>query len=99
MAVYEVPKSQASLKQNRFEFKLPGSPKVYDVPLLKFLKPSIAFEIADLSEIELARRLFAEYLPEASQKFEDADQLAAFMSAWTEASGIAPGESKASADS
>lgn len=97
--VYEVPKSKASLKQNRFEFKLPGSAKVYDVPLLKFLKPSIALKLSELSELEIAKQILDVYLPEATEKFDDADQLAAFMQAWTEASGITPGESVASATS
>lgn len=97
--VYEVPKSKASLKQNRFEFRLPGSAKVYNVPLLKFLKPSIALKLADLSELEIAKQILDAYLPEAVEKFDDADQLADFMGAWTEASGITPGESEASASS
>lgn len=97
--VYEVPKSKASLKQNRFEFKLPGSAKIYDVPLLKFLKPAVALKIQGASEVEAAQALFDEYLPVALEKFEDAEQLGAFIEAWSEASGISVGESKALSDS
>jgi hypothetical protein len=35
--VYEVPASKASLKQNVFEFKIPGEKKTRSLPLLKFL--------------------------------------------------------------
>lgn len=97
--VYQVPASKASLKQNRFEFQVPGTKKIYSVPLLKFLKPKLAFTIQAASEAEAAKALFDEYLPEALDKFEDAEQLGAFMEAWSEASGVSVGESKASADS
>lgn len=97
--VYQVPASKASLKQNRFEFQIPGSKKIYSVPLLKFLKPALAFRIESATEVEAASALFDEYLPEALEKFEDGEQLGAFMQAWAEASGVTVGESKASADS
>ena len=35
--VYEVPASKRSLKQNVFEFKVPGSAKVYSIPKAEFL--------------------------------------------------------------
>ena len=35
--VYEIPASKASLKQNVFEFKVPGEKKIRSHPLLKFL--------------------------------------------------------------
>lgn len=97
--VYEVPRSKASLKQNRFEFKLPGSAKVYSVPLLKFLKPSLALQLENASELAAARSLFAEYLPEALEHFEDGEQLSSFMQEWAAASGISVGESEASTSS
>jgi hypothetical protein len=97
--VFQVPASKASIKQNRFEFQLPGSKKVHSVPLLKFLKPSLALELEDASEVAAARILFNEYLPEAFAQFEDAEQLGAFLEAWKDASGIGVGESEASADS
>lgn len=98
--VYEVPKSQASVKQNRFEFRMPGKTKIYSVPKLEFMKPSLVLAIENgASEVEAARLLFAEYLPEAFDLFEDAPQLQVFMAAWTEASGVSLGESGASPES
>src|SRR5437899_3089984 len=97
--VYQVPPSKASIKQNRFEFQIPGSKKTFSVPLLKFLKPSIALALEDASEIGAAKILFNEYLPEAFPLFEDAEQLGSFLEAWKDASGIGVGESEASADS
>jgi len=97
--VYQVPASKASIKQNRFEFQLPGSRKIHSVPLLKFLKPSLALELEEASELSAAKILFNEYLPEAFTQFEDAEQLEAFLDAWKDASGIGVGESGASADS
>lgn len=97
--VFQVPTSQASIKQNRFEFTLPGSKKVYSVPKLQFVKPSIALQFNDLSEIQIANILFSEYLPEVFPQLEDASQLEALLNAWKEESGIDVGESGASATS
>jgi hypothetical protein len=96
---FQVPPSKASFKQNRFEFQLPGSRKVFSVPLLKYVKPSLAIELEEASELGAVKLLFGEYLPEAFPLFEDGDQLGAFLDAWKEASGLGVGESGASADS
>ena len=98
--VYEVPKGKASLKQNRFEFKMPGKTKVYSVPKLEFMKPSLALQLeGDITGAAAARLLFGEYLPEAFESFEDGQQLQDFMAAWAEASGVSLGESGASPES
>lgn len=98
--VYQVPPSKASLKQNRFEFGLPGSKKVYSVPKLQFVKPALALTFGDLTEVQVANLLFAEYLPEVFPQLEDGSQLEALLNAWKEASeGVGVGESSASADS
>jgi hypothetical protein len=98
--VYQVPASQASIKQNRFEFTLPGSKKVYSVPKLQFVKPSLALTFGELTEIQVANLLFAEYLPEVFPQLEDGSQLEALLNAWKDASeGVGVGESSASADS
>lgn len=97
--VFQVPASKASIKQNRFEFQIPGSKKIFSVPLLKYLKPSLALELEGSTEVGAAKALFNEYLPDAFHLFEDGDQLAAFLEAWKDASGIGVGESQASADS
>lgn len=97
--VYQVPASQASIKQNRFEFTLPGSKKVYSVPKLQFVKPSLALKFDELTEVQIANLLFTEYLPEVFPQLEDATQLEALLNAWKEESGIGVGESGASHDS
>lgn len=47
MTVYQVPNSKASIRQNQFEFKMPDGKK-YNVPLLQYIKPSLALEFADV---------------------------------------------------
>jgi len=51
---FEVPRSKASLKQNQFEFTLPGSKKKYQLPLLQFvsngLRDPLVKTIAEVSE-------------------------------------------------
>lgn len=97
--VYEVPPSKASIKQNRFEFHMPGNRKLFSVPKLQYMKPALALQLSELTEVEAAKVLFDEYLPEAFDQFGDAEQLEEFMAAWQEASGITVGESQASTDS
>lgn len=94
---FAVPASKQSIGQNRFEFTLPSAPKkVYSVPLLKYLRPALIVKADTMSELAFTRLLFDEYMPEAFDKLEDADQLQALMEAWQEASGIDAGESSAS---
>lgn len=98
--VFQVPTSKASVKQNRFEFQLPGSKKTYSVPKLQFVKPSLALQFGDLTEVQVANLLFGEYMPEVFPLLEDSSQLEALLEAWKEASeGVGVGESSASADS
>ena len=96
---FEVPASKASIKQNRFEFHIPGNRTVFSIPKLGFLKPALALRVSELSEIAAAKVLFDELLPEAFDLFEDTEQLEAFMAAWQKASGVGVGESQASTDS
>jgi hypothetical protein len=110
--VFEVPKAKASIRQNRFEFKMPDGKK-YWVPLLEFIKPSLALKFADLElttdedgnktadakvTSELVRLLFEAYYPDKDlfAQFDDSDQFAKWMEAWAEASGASLGESAAS---
>lgn len=112
MATFEVPKSKASIRQNRFEFKMPDGKK-RSVPLLEFIKPELALKMAELEvrtspdgeqstdpkeTSEFVRLVFDTYYPEENLfgMFEDAEQFGAWMEAWTEASGVTPGESGAS---
>ncbi|WP_269939010.1 hypothetical protein [Arthrobacter sp. HY1533] len=96
--VYQVPASKASIKQNRFEFTLHGSKKIYSIPLMKFIKPSLVIDLDGNTDKEaMGIRLFREYLPDVFPLLEDSEQLEALMAAWQDASGITVGESSASA--
>lgn len=96
--VYEIPKSRASIAQNRFDFKFAGSTKKYSVPLMKYIKPALAMRLEQMSNTEVVVALFEEYFPGEAlfEKFEDGEQFEAFMRAWQEASGVDLGESEAS---
>jgi hypothetical protein len=98
--VYTVPPSKASIKQNRFEFMVPGDDKVYEVPKMRYLKPAL---IADLDQQEkkyaVLRSLLEVYHPGLFDSFEDLDQVESLYNAWGEASGIQVGESSASTGS
>lgn len=47
--VFEVPASKASIKQNQFEFKVPGEKKTRALPLLKFLPVGTNSKMAELA--------------------------------------------------
>jgi hypothetical protein len=96
--MYEVPKSKKSLKQNQFEFKLNG--KTYSVPLMKYIKPSIAMRAMSAPPAEQVRIILEEYIGETVfDQFDDMEQIDDWMNALQEASGITVGESPASTDS
>jgi hypothetical protein len=79
MPTYEVPASKASIKQNRFEFKMPDGKK-YSVPKLEYIKPSLGMKFAELEvetdpetgeqsadvqqTMELVRSVFQTYFPD-----------------------------------
>lgn len=55
--VYEVPASKASLKQNTFEFKVPGERKVRALPLLKYLPMGMNSRMAEAAgPVQAAQR-------------------------------------------
>lgn len=98
--VYEVPKSKASIKQNRFEFVMPDDPDTtLSVPLLKYLKPSLVFELNGVDQTQAVRRMLEEYHPDIFDRFEDMTQITDLYEAWAAESGIELGESSASSDS
>lgn len=94
--VFQVPKSQASIAQNRFEFTFPGSKKKYTLPMLKFIKPSLVRDIGHLDEMDGFSEILKAYYPDEDlfAKFEDADQFEAFVNAWKDESGVSLGESE-----
>lgn len=96
---FTVPKSQASIAQNRFEFQFAGDRRKYSIPLLKFVKPELVLKFDELTETAAFRAIIDEYLPEVFGKFESVDQLEAFLEEWKRQSGIDMGESEASSGS
>lgn len=95
--MFQVPESKKSIAQNRFEFEHDG--KTYSLPLLKFapVEAAEAFEngrnvagILACCENEAAQDVVRSL---------DGDQFGALMDAWSEASGVEPGESPASSGS
>lgn len=99
--VAEIPKSKASIKQNRYEFKFEGQRKVYSLPLMKYLKPSLARDIEVMTEAEAIVHLFDAYYPgeDLFSKFEDGEQFEWFVTDWKDKSGIGLGESEDSSSS
>ncbi|WP_230670768.1 hypothetical protein [Rathayibacter sp. Leaf248] len=95
--MFTVPASKASIKQNRFEFKMPGDTKTtHSLPKLQFVKPALVLQINGSAKADIVRLLMEHYLPDTFEKFESLEQLTALYEAWAEASGITPGESSAS---
>lgn len=47
---FEIPASKASIKQNQFEFKVPGEKKTRSLPLLKFLPIGLRGKLADAAK-------------------------------------------------
>ncbi|MEV8134293.1 hypothetical protein [Microbacterium aurantiacum] len=96
---YQVPASQASINQNRFEFTLPGSKKKYSIPQLRFLKPSLMRELdSSANKIDRVYMLLEHYHPNLIDEFDGLDQVEAFYTAWAAASGITVGESSDSSE-
>lgn len=113
--VYQVPPSKASVKQNRFEFKAPGSKKVHSVPKVQYIKPGFLRDLraltADVPEgaeppddVKMALydaqlAMFEHYVPGFADMFDDSEQIGELMAAWQAESNISLGESSASSDS
>lgn len=99
--MFAVPKSRADLPENRFEFTFPGSRKKYSIPLLKFIRPTLAADIQLMGDVEATRHIINAYFPDEDllAKFDDQDQFDAWIEAWRAESGIGLGESEASSDS
>lgn len=91
---YQVPKSKASIKQNRFTFEIDG--KNFDIPLMQFLPMSAAeaFE----QEKPITGLMLAAGSDEAASALRslESDQLEGLLKAWQEESEVDRGESPAS---
>ena len=44
---FEVPAAKASIKQNVFEFTIPGSKKVYSLPLMQYIGADLAHQMTE----------------------------------------------------
>ena len=113
--VYQVPPSKASIKQNRFEFTVPGSKKVHSVPKVQYVKPAFLAELQRIADgagegdtltqgqqvalYQAQMRLFEHYVPGFADLFDDSEQIGELMAAWQAESNISLGESSASAGS
>lgn len=97
---FQVPKSKASIRQNRFEFQVEEGGKTYDLPLMKYL-PVRVIEAMNDTDRSFGALLSAFGDGEAAEAVRDldAEQLNALMEAWEEESGITAGESAASSKS
>jgi hypothetical protein len=90
--MYEVPKSKASIKQNRFEFKVEGKAKTYSVPLLKFITAASVMAFEDNKELRGIMLAADDPVTRGVLEGLDADQLEQLATAWAAESGITPGE-------
>ena len=88
----------------KWMFQLSGSEKVWSMPLMGSLPVKTARDVSKLAEVnaktdmlDAAISLFDELCPGLTDVVTT-DQLAEVMTAWKDASGIAPGESQASSD-
>lgn len=103
--VYAVPASKRSLKQNRFEFTVPGDKKLYSMPLARYLTTGQVEEMSKLGDevgILDILALFDERGgavtkgASAAVRTLEQEQVQELMVAWQTESGISVGESSAS---
>lgn len=97
--VYEVPASKRSLKQNLFEFHVPGNKKTFSIPKAKYLTvgqvEKLSSNSADVTLTDVLDLIGSGPAQEAARGL-DQEQLTALMTAWQADSGIELGESSAS---
>lgn len=98
---YAVPESKRSIKQNQFEFTIPGNDKTFYIPKAKYLtigqveKLSLKGEEVDLTDI---LEILGQGEAHDAVRDLDQEQLFALMEAWQADSGITVGESSASTE-
>lgn len=100
MTAFQVPASKASIKQNQFEFKLPGDRKTYTIPKMQYLKPSLVDKLdPETPKTDTVKTILDFYHPGLWDGFDELSQATAFFEAWAAASSVQLGESSASTDS
>ncbi|WMI34031.1 tail assembly chaperone [Microbacterium phage TukTuk] len=96
---YEVPASKRSIRQNQFEFKVPGDRKTYRIPKAKYLTMG-QIEALQEKKDEVLLTDILEMLGQGEAREAvrtlDQEQLMDLMEAWQTDSGISVGESSAS---
>jgi hypothetical protein len=100
--VFAVPASKRSLKQNRYEFTVPGDKKKYSIPLVKFLPAGALESVSEQEDVSIFDILTffdeAEVTEgtAAAVRTLDQEQINALMADWQKESGVSVGESSAS---
>ncbi|WNT44408.1 tail assembly chaperone [Microbacterium phage Nicky22] len=91
---YEVPASKRSIRQNQFEFKVPGDRKVYRIPKAKYLTMG-QIEALQAKKDEVLLTDILEMLGQGEARDAvrslDQEQLMDLMEAWQSDSGISVG--------
>lgn len=67
--VFEVPASKASIDQNQFKLKLPGSKKVWSLPKLQYINSDLRLRMQEAS-VPLKRLIDEGGKPDAAQALE-----------------------------
>ena len=96
---YEVPASKRSIKQNQFQFKVPGDRKTYSIPKAKYMTigqvEALETKGGEVKLTDLLEILGQGEARDAVRSL-DQEQLMALMEAWQADSGLTVGESSAS---
>lgn len=99
--MYEVPASKRSIKQNQFQFKVPGDRKTYSIPKAKYMTigqvESLQTKGSEVGLMDILEILGQGDAREAVRGLEQ-EQLMALMDAWQADSGLTVGESSASTE-
>lgn len=98
---FQVPESKRSIRQNQFEFKVPGDRKTYRVPKAQYMtmgQVEALAERGDNVQITDILEILGQGDAREAVRTLDQEQLMALMEAWQEASGLTTGESSASTE-
>ena len=96
---FEVPASKRSIKQNQFQFKVPGDRKTYSIPKAKYMTIGQVEALATKGgEVQLTDHLDILGQGDAREAVRtlDQEQMMALLEAWQADSGLSVGESSAS---
>lgn len=98
--VFQVPASKRSIKQNQFEFKVPGDKRTYSIPKAKYLPMGVVERMSSAEQVTLTDIIALFGDPESpaavAVRTLDGEQITALTEAWQKDSGVQAGESSAS---